>query len=92
MLSKISIDLDEDNSPVIKIEYKESPDVRDKMVKRFMENFGGESRWANVRFENGWNHTPNSQFIVRPLNYTDLPSELLQMQDCVGAHKKTKRF
>lgn len=57
MKSRISIDLDEDNSPIIKIEYCGSEDVRDKMVKRFLEGFGGGSLIA--RFEYTWNSVQN---------------------------------
>lgn len=41
MKSKITIDVDFDNQPVIQIDYIDSPDVRDKLVKKFMETFGG---------------------------------------------------
>jgi len=50
MKSKVTIDVDNDNQPVIKIEYSPSEDVRDKLVKRFLESFGGESRWAEFYF------------------------------------------
>lgn len=51
MKSKITIDLDFDNQPVIKIDYQHSEDVRDKMVKRFLETFGYTSAWAKITFE-----------------------------------------
>jgi len=38
MKSRISIDVAEDNQPIIKIEYRHSDDVRDKLIKRFLEN------------------------------------------------------
>ena len=41
MLSKISITVDEDSKSCIKIDYKESDDVRDLLVKMFLE-----SRWS----------------------------------------------
>lgn len=43
MKSRITIDLDYDNQPVIKIEYCPSEDVRDKMVAKFLETFGATS-------------------------------------------------
>ena len=43
MLSKISITVDEQSKPCIKIEYKESDDVRDLLVKMFLENAGQDA-------------------------------------------------
>lgn len=50
MKSKITIDVDFQNQPVIKIQYIESEDVRDKLVKRFLEKFGGVSAWSTHYF------------------------------------------
>lgn len=73
MKSKITIDLDWDNQPIIKIEYNESDDVRDKMVKRFLETFGGDSCWALFNFANTVdNLTANRNAKLRPIP----PSEL----------------
>lgn len=43
MLSKISITVDDDSKPCIKIDYKESDDVRDLLVKMFLENAGNDA-------------------------------------------------
>lgn len=66
MRSRITIDLDQDNQPIIKIDYLASEDVRDKMVKRFLESFGGSCE-AVFRFENpiGIEYI-NSTAIIRP--------------------------
>lgn len=57
MKSRISIDVDYDNQPVIKIEYAHSDDVRDKLVSMFMSTFEGNSMYATFYFvgsqENG---------------------------------------
>lgn len=49
MESTITIDIDTDNNPVIKIMYKYSTDVKDTLVKRFLDAFGdqwnGEAKW-----------------------------------------------
>lgn len=67
MRSKIMIDLDEDNQPIIKIDYFSSEDVRDKMVKKFLEGFGGSER-ASFRFENiPGSEYINSTGIIRPI-------------------------
>lgn len=50
MKSRITVDLDEDNNPIIKIQYSYSEDVRDSLVKRFLEKFGSQSCWARFMF------------------------------------------
>lgn len=71
MNSRISIDVDHDNQPVIKIEYKDSDDVRDKLVKKFLETFGSASRWVSA---NWWPSTPiNTTVVMRPVP----PNEIL---------------
>lgn len=47
MKSRITIDVDSNNQPIIKIEYEHSEDVRDKLVKRFLEGFEDASTFAN---------------------------------------------
>lgn len=41
MLSKITIDLDEDNNPIIVVQHNESTDLRDKVVQKFIEGISG---------------------------------------------------
>lgn len=68
MKSKISIDVDFDNQPIIKIEYEESPDVRDTLVKKFLETFEGDSRWAQFLFRNGpYSKVVNKIAEIRPI-------------------------
>ena len=50
MKSKITIDLDNDNQPVIKIDYKQSEDVRDKMISRFFQALDFGSSWCTIEF------------------------------------------
>lgn len=52
MKSRITIDVDYENQPIIKIEYLESEDVRDKLVKRFLESFGYDSIYCTHNFIN----------------------------------------
>jgi hypothetical protein len=70
MKSRISIDVDYDNQPIIKIEYQESDDVRDKLVKRFMEAFGGKSTFANFWYIDSID-TINSKAKLRPISSED---------------------
>ena len=46
MKSKITIDVDYDNQPIIKIEYVASDDVRDKLVFKFINSLGYQSVWT----------------------------------------------
>lgn len=52
MKSKIQISVDETNQPIIKIEYVQSDDVRDLLVKKFIENFHYHS-WAVAKWQEG---------------------------------------
>jgi len=63
MKSKITIDLDEDNQPVIKISKQFSEDVRDKMVVRFLESFGFESTECKILF----NYPSPGEYTIRPV-------------------------
>jgi hypothetical protein len=50
MKSKITIEIDHDNQPIILITYEPSPDVRDVLIRRFLETFEGQSEYASFRF------------------------------------------
>lgn len=53
MKSRISIDVDFDNQnqPVIRLIYQYSDDTRDKLVCKFLQDFGGDSSWARISYE-----------------------------------------
>ena len=53
MKSRVTIAVDEDNQPIIKVEYKESDDVRDELVKKFLESFGSNSTLAQFNYTSG---------------------------------------
>lgn len=94
MKSKLTIDLDHDNQPVIKIDYFYSEDVRDKMVKRFLETFGGDSCWAAFRYEND-NTAPygstDRTAVIRPICNYDLPDESKTMAIEDRKHEKLQK-
>ena len=80
MKSKLTIDLDDDNQPIILIDYVYSEDVRDKIVKRFIESFGSESCYARFGYLN-W-ATDSSPYgglsracKIRPIKETELEAE-----------------
>jgi hypothetical protein len=53
MRSRISIALDQDNQPIIEVIWRTSEDVRDDMVKRFLDSYGGKSTLASFYFTFG---------------------------------------
>jgi hypothetical protein len=85
MKSRISIDVDHDNQPIIKIEYSPSDDVRDKLVKKFLESFGGEISWA--KFQYNEYQSPNQLAQIRPINKYDLPEESKTMVLAAKQHE-----
>lgn len=66
MKSRITIDVDYSNQPVIKIEWVQSEDVRDKLVKRFLEAFGSESILARFYYTNSLDSS-NSRAEISPI-------------------------
>lgn len=84
MRSRITIDLDEANQPVIKIQYVESDDLRDKIVKRFLEKLGHESRWCEINFEPS---TEITTAIVSAIH----PSDLATHQDLIWRADQRQR-
>lgn len=83
MLSRISIDIDDQNTPFIKIEYQPSPDVRDKMVGKFLESFGGEVTFAKFQYEQTWGDKYNSTAGIRAIPFHNLPEEVSVMQSWI---------
>jgi len=81
MNSRISIDVDHDNQPVIKIEYKDSDDVRDKLVKKFLETFAGTSCWSSFYFLDSSEMVVHSNrtAMLRPIPPQNLPDEVKAM-------------
>lgn len=80
MRSRITIDLDFDNQPIIRIDYFSSEDVRDKMVKKFLETFTGGC-WAKFNFTEQNTEYVNSSAIVRPIKSEELASEAKSLKD-----------
>lgn len=73
MKSRISIALGEENQPVIKVDYKYSDDVRDHLVKRFIEGFYYGDK-ADVKFITGQiNHVDGGIEHDKTLIITPIP-------------------
>lgn len=82
MKSKITIDFDWDNQPIIRIEYEDSPDVRDKLVKRFMESFGGGSCFATFFYDqpiSDMTEKVNRRAVLRPIKHSDKTDQMLEI-------------
>lgn len=95
MKSKIQIDVDYENNPIIKIEYVESPDVRDKLIKRFLDQFGYESCWAFFRFDDSHETTQrtieNSKLaVIRPIKENALELQIPDIQSAVESINANK--
>lgn len=93
MKSKITIDVDWDNQPIIKIEYEDSPDVRDKLVKRFMEGFAGESCWASFYFDQSVEEMINKtgkRAKLRPIEPHKLWEYVDQIKETAHKHKMSE--
>lgn len=84
MKSRISIDVDYDNQPIIRIEYSPSEDVRDKLVKRFMETFGGDSYFATFFYVNSTlDMGQNRDAVIRPLPVREMSSHVENFQTII---------
>lgn len=79
MKSKIMIALDQDNQPIIKIDYAYSEDVRDDMVKRFMQHFGGDSSWAHFQYVSC--NDDNTICKIRPIPVKEIEVQSKEMID-----------
>lgn len=90
MKSRITIDVDYDNQPIIKIEYQESEDVRDKLVKRFMETFNSKSYFATFFFT-GLGTVLNSSATIRPIPPSELNRYLEDMKNISLQEKEIEK-
>lgn len=90
MKSKIRIEIDHDNQPIIRINYVSTDDVRDKLVKKFLESFGSQSCWAKFHFNNETHVNLNNVATIRPICAYDLPEEVKIMQSEADAHLKMR--
>lgn len=78
----IEVDFDSGNQPVIQIIQKESDDVRDKLLKSFLESLGGTSSWCRVF----WTHDmfqPErySRIFITPVKPDKLGEQAAIMQE-----------
>lgn len=76
MKSRITIEVDYDNGnrPIIQILHVESPDVRDGLIKSFLQSFGGQSSWCKIQFS-GTNESYNGRMVITPITNTELEEQ-----------------
>lgn len=84
MKSKITIEIDHDNQPIIKIDYEPSPDVRDSLVKRFLETFEGKSCYCTFYFIDIPSQATGSLARIRPIKPDDMKDVAKTMLDIVS--------
>jgi len=88
MQSRISIEVDFENNnlPVIQIVSKDSDDVRDKLVKSFLQSFQHCSRWTTIQFVgNNLSYKPDGTadswtWKIAPITPEQLQEEINLMQ------------
>ena len=78
MNSRITIDVNDQNQPIIKVDYKPSEDVRDKLVKKFLEGFGYNSVWS--RFSRPFTGEGISVIEILPIGNDGLVEEAKTMK------------
>lgn len=93
MKSRISIDLDFENKPIIKIEYRQSEDVRDSLVKRFLETFASQSSWCKIKFDGARDYAAPHNLdagvsLIYPIAPSDFEKESEIMNDQHRVSKK----
>jgi hypothetical protein len=94
MRSRISIDVDHDNQPVINIKYVASDDVRDTLVERFIKTFGGGQAWAEVNMLGAGPSEHQRHYIqecvIRPVCNYDLPRVVNTIAEFANLQKQAQ--
>lgn len=88
MESKIQIDVDTSGQPQIRIDYRLTDDLRDKIIGRFLNWLGLPRKrgfWAYVRLGHEYKSSPNGPFdcavaFLEPLNRETLSMHMPEIQ------------
>lgn len=86
MKSRVTIDLDPFNNPVIKVEYSPSEDVRDKLVKRFLEGFYNTSVWCRASIDSLRND--GTLMVIRPIPPNEFENDSKEMRENIPRDSK----
>lgn len=93
MVSKITIEVDFDNQnlPVIQIIQKDSDDVRDKLIRNFLQSLQHTSRWAVISYEGAreiiGDSTYGEVWKIYPITPQKLPQEMELMQTIIDGYQ-----
>lgn len=88
MKSRITIEVDFENKnlPVIQILSRQSDDVRDGLIKSFLQSLQHTSRWAKFLYKGGYDESDQQQthrWFISPLTPQELSNELDLMRATV---------
>lgn len=92
MKSRISIEVDfeNNNQPVIQILSNDSDDVRDKLIKSFLQGLQHTSRWCRIEYKgqvgggNPLDYSNNSVYHISVIGTKDLQQEAKLMENYMG--------
>ncbi len=73
MQSRATFDLDHSNAPIIRTEIISTPDVRDKIAKRFIEALGHTSQWCGIL------PISETEYMIFPIGPHELKEQAKQM-------------
>jgi|GEM_PF-2740228 len=81
----IEVDFNNNNAPVIQIiQYRDSDDVRDKLLSNFLEQFQGSS-WCKIQWSDG---NDFNRIHISPIKPQELKAESAIMLEQHEVHEK----
>ena len=92
MKSRISIEVDfeNENQPVIQVLSQDSDDVRDRLIKAFLQNLAHTSRWCKIIYMGNFGTydmvrekaMPNEchKWVIVPIKPSEIPQEISLMK------------
>lgn len=95
MKSRITIEVDfnDNNLPVIQILSCNSDDVRDNLIKSFLQSLQHTSRWCSIHYIGNmgkWNAFKNNEqddvhkWVIRPVTIKEIPHEIKLMEATIN--------
>lgn len=86
MKSRITVEIDYENNrtPILRIVQENSSDVRDGLIKDFLQSLGHTSRWLRIEFQR-WNEETKQQvYNITPITTSEIPNEIALMEALIG--------
>lgn len=79
----IEVDFDNNNDPVIQIVSRETDDIRDKLIRNFIEKLGTESNWCRISLVRIGNQEATGDrantWHIRPVPTSELEENMSEM-------------